>query len=294
MNTSKQYVEMNNFINHLQNLICSKLEESEVIKFREDTWLHNEGGGGKTRVLENGLIIEKGAVNTSSIMGRLTEQSAKQISSEIQDFAVCGISVIIHPESPKIPTIHMNVRYFELENGRSWFGGGIDLTPYYPLTDDFQLFHQVLKNACEGVIPDSYTKLKTECDKYFTIQHRNEMRGIGGIFFDYIDGKNPVHFDLVKSVGNSFLDAYLPIIKMRFTESYSDDDKKFQLLRRGRYVEFNLIYDRGTLFGLKTNGRVESILVSLPPKINFYYNREPKPGSPQEEMLKYYQPVDWV
>lgn len=294
METSPRFAETEVFLKNLQDEICKELEVLDVVSFLTDEWKHPNGGGGITRVLENGLFIEKGAVNFSSINDTLSEALAAQINSDVQEYKVCGLSIIIHPESPRIPTIHMNLRYFELAGGRSWFGGGTDLTPYYPYPEDFRYFHQVLKQACNSVMPECYNEYKTHCDRYFTITHRNEMRGIGGIFFDYLEGSSDIHNNLVRSVGNAFLKSYLPIVKLRMNEAYTDNDKKFQLLRRGRYVEFNLLYDKGTMFGLKSNGRVESILVSLPPKVSFNYNRIPEPGSPYEEMMQYYHPADWA
>ncbi len=294
MELSKQFTEMESFILGLQNKICEMLENEDTVKFKEDVWEKQNLGGGKTRVIENGSVFEKGGVNVSSIKGEMSEAVANQLNVTQQKYGACGLSIVIHPFSPKIPTIHMNIRYFETESGKSWFGGGIDLTPYFPFTEDFKFFHHVLKNACERAIPNSYQKFKEECDSYFTIKHRNEMRGIGGIFFDYLDGENNQHFELVKSVGNAFLQSYIPIVEKRKKEKYTNEDKQFQLLRRGRYVEFNLIYDRGTVFGLKTGGRVESILMSLPPEVQFLYDKTPEPGTQQHQMLKYYRPKDWI
>ncbi len=294
MKFSNQFKLMEDYISKLQNEICFEIENQDEVKFSEDIWIRKEGGGGKTKIIQNGKVFEKGGVNISSVYGELPEILANQFIVEKSNFAASGISVVIHPYSPKLPTIHMNVRYFETENGKSWFGGGIDLTPYYPYPEDFSYFHGILKEACESVIPNSYKEFKKECDEYFTIKHRNEMRGIGGIFFDYKDGTNKIYFELVQSIGNSFLKSYLPIIEKRKNETYSGDDKQFQLFRRGRYVEFNLVYDRGTLFGLKSDGRIESILMSLPPEVKFLYNFQPKHGTPQEEMTKLYQPNDWI
>jgi coproporphyrinogen III oxidase len=290
------FKEMENFILKLQDKICKELEKVDNVKFIEDKW-SKKNGGGKTKVISGGQIFEKGGVNFSSVKGTLPEIIAKQANVTPGKFSVCGLSIIIHPFSPKIPTIHMNIRYFEMEkhegrNNKSWFGGGIDLTPYYPNEEDFKFFHRVMKDACNSVIKNSYSQFKTNCDEYFTIKHRNEMRGIGGIFFDYLPG-NDLHFELAKSIGNSFLKAYLPIVKKRKKESFSEYDKEFQLIRRGRYIEFNLIYDRGTLFGLKTKGRIESILISMPPEAKFIYNFKPRKNSPHAKMMKYYQPLEW-
>jgi len=291
---SEQYNEMNNFISALQDKITRELADIDGTHFHEDKWERPGGGGGRTRVIENGNIFEKGGVNISSVFGDLPDAAAKQLNVKPGFFGACGISIVIHPFSPKIPTIHMNVRYFETEEGKSWFGGGIDLTPYYPFEDDFIFFHTKMKNACETVIPGSYEKYKKNCDEYFTVKHRDEMRGIGGIFYDYLAGKKIQHFELVKSTGNAFLEAYLPIVLKRKDETFTETDKKFQYHRRGRYVEFNLVYDRGTLFGLKTGGRIESILMSLPPVVNFNYSPEFKADSPYARMNNYYQPKNWI
>lgn len=293
-NFSERFSLMNQFILSLQNKICSELENHCSAKFREDKWERKEGGGGITRVIENGKTFEKGGVNTSLIFGEISETIAKQLNIKPEWFSVCGLSIVIHPYSPKIPTIHMNIRYFETESGKSWFGGGIDLTPYFPYKEDFIHFHKVMFEAVETVQKENYIKYKKECDDYFYIKHRNEMRGIGGIFFDYLDGNSDSNFLLVKSVGEKFLRSYIPIVEKRKNEIFNESDKDFQLYRRGRYVEFNLIYDRGTIFGLKTNGRIESILMSLPPIVKYVYDWKPEIGSPYEEMIKYYQPFDWI
>ncbi len=294
MKFSDQYIQMEKYISKLQQEICSALEAQDEAEFNENVWEREEGGGGKSKIIQNGKVFEKCGVNISSVFGTLPDLIAKQFGVEKSNFAACGISIVIHPFSPKVPTIHMNVRYFEMENGKSWFGGGIDLTPYYPYPEDFIFFHNKMKEACESVIEGSYKIFKKECDNYFTIKHRNEMRGIGGIFFDYQDGNNLKNYSLVMSVGESFLKAYIPIVERRKFERFSYEDKQFQLFRRGRYVEFNLIYDRGTLFGLKTGGNVESILMSLPPEVKFIYDFKIKPGTPQHEMIKLYQPKDWI
>ena len=285
---------MDALIRKLQDTICTALESEDTAHFREDTWQRSEGGGGCSRVLEGGATIEKGGVNISRIHGEMSEALAKQLRTERVPFAVCGLSLVIHPQSPRVPTTHMNVRYFETKAGRSWFGGGIDLTPYYPHLEDFRQFHQVLKDACERVHPGSYERYKTWCDEYFTIRHRQEMRGIGGIFFDDLDGGDPNNFALVQAVGEAFLIAYLPMVQSRKDEPWTEADRQFQLVRRGRYVEFNLVYDRGTLFGLRSNGRVESIFMSLPPKVHYPYDWHPEPGSPHADMMQYYQPQAWA
>ncbi len=293
-NVSDRYILVEEYITSLQMLICTALEKTDGTSFSEDNWEREEGGGGKTKIIENGKIFEKGAVNISGVFGILPEEAALSLNIKSQDFAACGLSLILHPYSPKIPTIHLNIRYFELADGKSWFGGGTDLTPYYPYTEDFRHFHKILKESCNSVIPGLYSIYKKQCDEYFTIKHRKEMRGIGGIFFDYLNGDDENNLKLIKSVGDSFLKSYIPIVEKRMNEKFSDDDKFFQLIRRGRYVEFNLIYDRGTLFGLKTGGRIESVLSSLPPEAKYIYNYKPQRGSVQEEMLHYYQPKSWA
>lgn len=293
MECSDRFKKMENFIIELQNKIVDEFEKVDSQKFIEDKWLREEGGGGITKVITKGNIFEKGGINFSSVSGMLPDSIARQVNTEEGEFAVCGLSIIIHPYSPKIPTIHMNIRYFEMANGKSWFGGGTDLTPYYPFEDDFKYFHTIMKKACNSVIEASYIQFKKNCDEYFTVKHRKEMRGIGGVFFDYLPGSEK-HFKLARSVADSFLEAYLPIVEKRRNENFSAQDKEFQLIRRGRYVEFNLIYDRGTLFGLKTGGRIESILISMPPEVKFIYDFTPLKNSPQEKMMKYYQPFEWV
>jgi coproporphyrinogen III oxidase len=280
------------YVSELQIKICDAIEKLDGKKFTSDKWDMRSGGGGVTKVLSNGNVFEKCGINFSSIHGKMNQEIANQLNIEPQEFSVCGVSLIMHPFSPKIPTIHMNIRFFELEKGKTWFGGGTDLTPYYPYEEDFKHFHKTLKKACNSAIENSYDIYKKNCDEYFFIKHRNEMRGIGGVFFDYIEG-NKNNFSLVKSLGDSFLDSYLPIVEKRKYEKFTKEDKKFQLVRRGRYVEFNLIYDRGTLFGLKSGGRIESVLVSLPSEVSFIYNYVPKMNSPHSKMEKYYQPRDW-
>ena len=294
MKFTDNFPQMENYIKILQGQICQGLETQDTKKFQRDEWLRPEGGGGLTCVIQDGIVFEKGGVNISSVHGTLPAEMASRLHTKEQEFGACGLSLVIHPVSPKLPTIHMNVRYFEMADGNFWYGGGIDLTPYYPDLESFKHFHQTLKSACDVVDKNLYPKYKVECDRYFYISHRNEMRGIGGIFFDYLKNDNKTHFALVQQVGNSFLDAYLPIIKNHKNDSFDADDKQFQLIRRGRYVEFNLVYDRGTLFGLKTNGRVESILMSLPKEVNFIYDWQPKAGSAHEKMMAYYQPMQYV
>jgi coproporphyrinogen III oxidase len=289
---SEFFKKVEKYVSELQIKICDAIENLDGARFISDKWDMKSGGGGVTKVLSCGNVFEKCGVNFSSIHDKMNKEIANQLNVEPQKFSVCGVSLILHPFSPKIPTIHMNIRFFELEKGKTWFGGGTDLTPYYPYEEDFKHFHKTLKNACNSAVENSYEAYKKNCDEYFFIKHRNEMRGIGGVFFDYIDG-NEKNFSLVKSLGDCFLNSYLPIVKKRENEKFTEDDKQFQLVRRGRYVEFNLIYDRGTLFGLKSGGRIESILVSLPAEVNFIYNYTPIAGSPGSKMQEYYQPKDW-
>ncbi len=283
------FQKMIEYTKNLQEEICHEMALLDKNEFLEDEWKHVEGGGGCSKILENGNIFEKAGVNTSAVQGKLPKDIASYFKKEIMSFAACGISLVLHPFSPRIPTIHMNVRYFEMEDKDSWFGGGVDMTPYYPHREDFLHFHRTLKKAVEDVMPNSYDEYRKKCDEYFTIKHRKEMRGIGGIFFDYLKDDHETHFELIKSVGDHFLASYSPIVEKRKEESFSDEDKNFQLVRRGRYVEFNLLYDRGTLFGLKTNGRVQSILMSLPMHASYPYNYQPAKNSPYEKMSNYYQ-----
>ena len=295
MELSATFRDMETFIRGLQDQICNGLEVFEPIqRFQQDIWEREQGGGGWTRILSGGKTFGKAGVNISSIHGEMTKELASQLKVEEGLFGACGLSLVIHPNSPKVPTVHMNVRYFETNEGRSWFGGGTDLTPYYPYPQDFKEFHQTLQQACNSVIPASYEQYKETCDQYFTIKHRSEMRGVGGIFFDYLTGTEANHAELVRAVGESFLPAYTPIIERRKDETFDEADTIFQKIRRGRYVEFNLIYDRGTLFGLRSGGRIESIFMSLPPEVEFHYNWQPESGSAQEIMLSYYQPYDWI
>lgn len=302
MNIKEQFTS---YIHNLQDTICAGLEAIDgKAKFVEDKWERPEGGGGKTRVMVDGIVFEKGGVNTSIVHGALPPTMQQAFGVPESNFYACGLSLVIHPLNPFVPTIHANWRYFELydkEGNRldSWFGGGTDLTPYYLFKEDAIHFHMTLKNAMDAFGTDKYQKCKMHCDEYFVNKHRgDEMRGIGGVFYDYLrpteqeDGNRL--FEFQQANGNAFLDAYLPIVGKRKGLPYTDKEIMWQEIRRGRYVEFNLIHDRGTLFGLKTNGRTESILMSLPPRARWYYNHVPEPGSKEEEMMRYYKPKDWV
>lgn len=309
------------YIHNLQGRICTALEEVDgKAKFIEDKWERAEGGGGKTRVIEKGDVFEKGGVNTSIVFGDVTDAMRTQLKLSSTGgvgggWFACGLSLVLHPINPFVPTVHCNYRMFELYNSKEdfenpsaggrgaidrWFGGGTDLTPYYLFEEDAKHFHQTYKNVCDGFDASFYSKFKKACDNYFVNTHRNnERRGIGGIFYDYLRPTNERNAeDLMsfgKACGDSFLRSYLPIVEKRKNTAYSKQHKHWQEIRRGRYVEFNLVHDRGTLFGLKTNGRTESILMSLPPTVRFEYNYQPKPESEEDKLLQVcLQPRDWV
>ncbi len=285
---------MRDYTEDLQRRICAALEAFEETRFVNYPWDREGGGGGTAKILQGGKVFEKGGVNVACVQGTLSPEIAHKLKIKEGEFAACGLSLVVHPFSPKIPTVHLNIRFFEKQNGEAWFGGGMDLTPYYPYEEDFRHFHQVLFKACEKIERGSYQKYKEECDRYFYLTHRGEGRGVGGIFFDYLKEDLTQHFQFVQSVGDAFLPAYVPILEKRCEESFNEEDKNFQLNRRGRYVEFNLIYDRGTLFGLATQGNIEAILMSLPPIVHFTSHWKPKPGSIQEKMLQFYQPRGWL
>ena len=303
MNSKEDWIK---YIESLQNRICAALEASDgKSKFIEDAWQRPEGGGGKTRVISNGNVFEKGGVNTSVVFGNVSEAMKSQLKIKGNKWFACGLSLVLHPRNPFVPTVHCNYRLFELYNEKDevidrWFGGGTDLTPYYLFEEDAKHFHQTYKNVCDEFDLSFYPIFKKNCDDYFVNTHRNnERRGIGGIFYDYqkpSENKN-VNFwmNFSKACGDAFLPAYLPIVEKRKICSFTDKNKYWQEIRRGRYVEFNLIHDRGTLFGLKTNGRTESILMSLPPTVRFEYNYQPEKGSEEEKLLQAcLQPREWV
>lgn len=292
------------FIQNLQDEICGALEQVDgVAKFREDLWERPEGGGGRTRVIENGNVFEKGGVNISAVHGKLPEAMQKMFNVGDVDFFACGLSLVIHPKSPMVPTVHANWRYFEMYDASGeiidqWFGGGQDLTPYYLFDEDARHFHQICKNACDRHDASFYPKYKKQCDAYFWNAHRNEARGIGGLFFDYLKkGEKSLDqwYDFVTDIGNSFTSAYIPIVEKRKHLPYSEANRNWQEIRRGRYVEFNLVHDKGTLFGLRTNGRIESILMSLPPHVQWVYDHRPAPGSDEEKLVQVLRyPVEWA
>ena len=282
------------FLRGLQDRICSALETLDAGgKFTEDAWAREGGGGGRTRVIEEGALLEKGGVNFSEVHGELSVEAAKGMPGEGTRFYATGISLVLHPRSPMIPTVHANFRY--LEKGDAWwFGGGADLTPYYLYRDDAQHFHRTWKAACDRFEPDAYAKFKAECDRYFFLPHRGETRGIGGIFFDYQRGDFDRLFKFVGDCGDSFVPAYVPIAERRRGETYGNREREWQLYRRGRYVEFNLLYDRGTVFGLRTGGRVESILMSLPPRVRWGYDVTAEPGSREAELVANLRAQEWL
>ncbi len=294
-----------NYIENLQNSITSTLEKIDgKAKFKEDIWQREEGGGGKTRVIENGAIFEKGGVNISAVHGELPEVLRNQFGVKEGNFFACGLSLVLHPTNPFIPTVHANWRYFEMYNSlgeivTQWFGGGQDLTPYYLFDEDAIHFHQVCKEACDKHHPEFYPKFKKQCDDYFWNAHRNEARGIGGLFFDYLKETEEFslenRFDFVTEIGNSFLESYVIIVQKRRNFTYNQQQKDWQEIRRGRYVEFNLVHDKGTLFGLKTNGRIESILMSLPPKVQWKYDVLPEENSEEAKLINVLKnPKSWV
>lgn len=291
------------YLQGLQNKICDTLSSHDgKQQFASDPWTRAEGGGGITRTLVDGAVFEKAGVGFSEVSGNTLPPSASAQRPELagRSWHAMGVSLVIHPNNPHVPTSHANVRFFRAdkpgEESVWWFGGGIDLTPCYGYAEDCQHWHQIAANACKPFGDNLYDEFKAWCDKYFYIKHRNETRGIGGLFFDDFNGLGFEHaFGLMQSVGDSFLPAYTHIVEKRKDTPYSHDQKQFQLYRRGRYVEFNLVYDRGTLFGLQSGGRAESILMSMPPQANWVYNFESEPNSPEANLQKQFlTPRDWI
>jgi coproporphyrinogen III oxidase len=277
------------YFSALQGRIVGALEALDS-PFRKDAWTRAEGGGGLSCILEEGKVFERGGVNLSRVQGRALPASASAARPQIagQPYDAMGVSLVLHPRSPYCPTVHMNVRFFSAGT-TWWFGGGMDLTPYYGFEEDARHFHA----TCKKAVGDRYPLFKKWCDEYFHIKHRGEPRGIGGIFFD--DLAEDSDFELAQSVGNHFLDAYLPILQRRKDLRFGEREREFQAYRRGRYVEFNLVYDRGTLFGLQSGGRTESILMSLPPRVAWRYDWKPEPGSPEEKLYtEFLKPRDWT
>lgn len=312
------------FMKSLQDKICQGLEAVDGEgTFLEDSWVRDEGGGGRSRVLKAGGVFEQGGVNFSEVWGKDLPPSilVQRPEAAGHGFYATGTSMVLHPRNPYVPTVHLNYRYFEA-GPVWWFGGGIDLTPYYPFEDDVVRFHKTLKEACDRHHAEYYPTFKLWCDEYFYLKHRKETRGVGGIFFDYQDGQGVLYhgphaegpaaahsntvgeveprtweqlFAFVQECGNAFLPSYLPIVEQRKNTEWGDRERNFQLYRRGRYVEFNLIYDRGTIFGLQTNGRTESILMSLPPLVRWEYSYQPEPGTREAALYEtFLKPQDWV
>jgi coproporphyrinogen III oxidase len=291
------------YLRGLHDRICAGIEQADgQAKFQRDAWQRPGGGGGESRVLKEGAVFEQAGIGFSHVMGDQLPPSATAQRPELAGatWQAAGISLVFHPRNPYVPTTHANVRFFIAHPKDHapvwWFGGGFDLTPFYPFDEDVLHWHQVARTACEPFGSDVYAKYKDWCDRYFFLKHRNETRGIGGLFFDDLNEWGfEKSFAFQQSVGDSFLEAYLPIVERRKNMSYGEHERNFQLYRRGRYVEFNLVYDRGTLFGLQSNGRTESILMSLPPLVRFEYNWQPTQGSPEDNLYKnYLRPRDWL
>lgn len=285
----------------IQDSICRGLEQVDGLgKFEEEIWEREGGGGGKTRVMQGGNVIERGGVNFSAVHGKLPEAIKKSFGVNEDDFFATGVSIVIHPVNPWVPIIHMNIRYFELNEEVRWFGGGIDVTPHYIIEEDARFFHRYIKDICDQSSSEFYAEFKSWADRYFYIKHRQETRGIGGIFYDRLNPqKTGLTFEEIltfsENVGNSFLPIYTGLIKRNQHKEFSEEQKNWQAFRRGRYVEFNLVYDAGTKFGLETNGRIESILMSLPPVANWVYNFKPAPDSEEEKTIRLLkQGIDWI
>ena len=293
------------YIQNLQETITKALEKEDGgASFKEDIWERKEGGGGRSRIIENGATIEKGGVNISAVHGPLPDSMQAYFNVGEVDFFACGLSLVIHPKNPMAPTVHANCRYFEMYDANKncvdqWFGGGLDLTPYYLFNEDSRHFHEQCKKACDLHHPDFYNTFKEKCDTYFYNKHREEARGVGGLFFDYLKANETFtikdRYDFTTTIGDSFIEAYIPILNKRKNLDFTPENRTWQEKRRGRYVEFNLVHDKGTLFGLKTNGRMESILMSLPPTVQWRYDYHPKQGSKEEELLNILKnPKSWI
>ena len=285
----------------IQDEICAGLEKLDgLATFQEELWNREGGGGGRTRVIQHGDILEKGGVNVSAVEGKLPEAVKKAFKVEEDDFFATGVSIVIHPNHPWVPIIHMNIRYFEMSEQIRWFGGGIDLTPHYVIPDDARFFHQELQQVCNQYHPDFYSKYKNWADDYFFIKHRQETRGIGGVFYDRLTPDSAgisweQIFEFSKSLGRSFVPVYSELVNRNRKKAFSEIEKDWQYQRRSRYAEFNLVYDAGTKFGLETNGRIESILMSLPPQANWVYNSQPQKDSQEEETLNLLKKgINWV
>jgi coproporphyrinogen III oxidase len=292
---------MQRFVEALQKRIVRAFEEIDgAATFGSDRWEHREGGGGLSRVIENGAVWEKAGVNVSAVEGTLPEPIARAFEVTPKPFFATGISLVMHPRNPYVPAVHANFRYFALgadllAPDDQWFGGGADLTPYYGDLEDAQHFHRTWKQVCDEHEPVAdYDRYKKACDDYFFLPHRQESRGVGGIFFDYLRGDPESTFHFVRQAGRAFLGSYLPIVRRQRDRPFGDAEREYQAIRRGRYAEFNLAYDRGTRFGLETGGRAESILMSLPPVVRWVYDWQPDPGSPEAAAQWFYQPREWL
>ena len=300
MNDQADLVET--FLRDLQDRICAAIENIDgQATFTEDAWVREAGGGGRTRVLRNGAVFEQAGVNFSRVHGDTLPPAATAHRPELAggSFIATGVSLVLHPNNPHVPTTHANVRYFEARKEGVepvwWFGGGFDLTPFYPVDEDIIHWHRTARELCAPFGDDVYARYKAWCDEYFYLRHRQETRGVGGLFFDDLnEGGFERCFGLTQAVGNGFLDAYAPIVERRRDTPHGEREREFQLYRRGRYVEFNLVWDRGTLFGLQSGGRTESILMSLPPRVRFEYGYEPEPGSAEARLAGYLKPRDWI
>lgn len=285
----------------IQDEICLALEQADgASKFEEEIWNREGGGGGRTRILQNGNVIEKGGVNFSAVHGKLPDAVKKAFNVQNDDFFATGVSIVMHPKNPFVPIIHMNIRYFEMDEQTRWFGGGIDLTPHYVIDTDARYFHHLLKQTCDRFDPSFYSKFKQQADDYFFIKHREETRGIGGIFYDRLKPENTgLSFDELLNfsveVGNTFAPVYTELIDRNRDKEYTEQEQEWQYVRRSRYAEFNLVYDSGTKFGLETNGRIESILMSLPPLAKWIYNFQPEENTPEADTLsKLKKGINWV
>jgi len=290
------------FLRELQDRICQSVEQVDgTARFEQDAWTRETGGGGRTRVLREGTVFEQAGVNFSHTLGKTLPPAATARKPELagSPYQAASVSLVLHPRNPYVPTSHANVRYFEATRPDGevvwWFGGGFDLTPFYPFDEDVRHWHGVARDLCQPFGAEVYPRLKQTCDEYFYLKHRGETRGVGGLFYDDMsEGGFESCFAFMQAVGQGFIDAYLPIVTRRKDTLYGEREREFQLYRRGRYVEFNLVYDRGTLFGLQSGGRTESILMSLPPRVRFEYDYQPEPGSTEAALADYLKPRNWV
>ncbi|MEA9844525.1 oxygen-dependent coproporphyrinogen oxidase [Xanthomonas campestris] len=296
-----EFDRVRDYLTNLQDRICAAVEAIDgTARFAEDLWQRAEGGGGRTRILRDGAVFEQAGIGFSDVSGARLPPSASAHRPELAGatWRACGVSLVFHPHNPHIPTTHANVRYFRAERDgemvAAWFGGGFDLTPFYPVDEDVMHWHRTAQALCAPFGEERYAAHKRWCDEYFFLRHRNETRGVGGLFFDDLGQDFERDFAYQRAVGDGFLDAYLPIVERRKDTPYGEAERAFQLYRRGRYVEFNLVYDRGTLFGLQSGGRAESILMSLPPQVRWEYGFQPQPGSAEARLADYLIPRDWL